>query len=96
MGISNLLMMVSIEMPISVRNALLATFITLMTVLSIALIVLVLMQKSTEGGLGALNGSANNYIGQGKGRTLESKLKLATLIVGVLLLVVSILYFICQ
>ena len=61
---SNLIMMVSIDMPIAVRNALLATFITLMTVLSIALIVLVLLQRTTESGLGALNGSTNNYVGE--------------------------------
>lgn len=93
---NNLIMMVSIDMPIAVRNALLATFITLMTVLSIALIVLVLLQRATESGLGALNGSTNNYVGEKKGRSLESKLKIATLVIGVLLLIVSVLYFICQ
>lgn len=85
-----------VAIPSEVRTALLSTFICLMAVTAIAMIVVVLMQNSTPQDLGAISGGSNNdtFFGKNKNRSKEGKLKIATIVLGVLLVVFSIIYFI--
>lgn len=82
--------------PSEVRIALLSTFICLMALTSIAMIVVVLMQRSNANDIGAISGGSNNdtFFGKNKNRSKEGKLKLATIIIGTLLVIFSIIYFI--
>jgi len=60
---------------------------------AISVIVLVLMQKSPQGGgLGAVfgGGSTDNFFGKNKAKTAESKMQLYTKILGIVLGVLSI------
>lgn len=51
----------------------------LLIFVSIALIAIVMMQKSREGGLsGAIAGGSDTFFGKHKGRTIEAKMALAT------------------
>lgn len=86
-----------IDININVRNALQASFIIIMAILAIAMIILVLLQKTTgDNNLGAISGNTETYMGKNKTRTVESKLKIATGIVAALLVIFSILYLIFQ
>lgn len=70
---------------------------TFMVVLSIALIVIVLMQKSGGEDMSAIAGynqRNESFFGKNKSQTSEGKLKKATVVIAVLLLVVSVIYFI--
>ena len=62
----------------------------------VALSTIVLLQSSKEGGLGALAGNSDSYMGKGKGASLDSKLARWTKWVAaafvLLTLVVSLLY----
>ncbi len=67
----------------------------LLVVLSAALIVIILMQKSNSGGMGALDGtSTDTFYTKNKGRTLEGVLKRLTVVFGVAVFVLSILFFV--
>lgn len=82
--------------PGEVRTALLSTFICLMAVAAIAMIVVVLMQNGNNQDLGAISGGNNNdtFFGKNKNRSKEGKLKIATIVIGALLVIFSIVYFI--
>lgn len=70
---------------------------TIMVLLSIALIVIVLKQKSTGEDMSAIAGynqKNESFFGKNKSQTAEGKLKRATVVMAVLLLVVSVIYFI--
>lgn len=70
---------------------------TIMVVLSIALIVIVLMQKSGGEDMSAIAGynqRNESFFGKNKSQTSEGKLKKATVVIAVLLLIVSVIYFI--
>lgn len=56
------------------------TFLTILFVIvSLALIVIVLMQEGKAAGLtGSINGMADSYWGKNKGRSIEGKLEKAT------------------
>lgn len=62
----------------------------LYVVISIALVVVVLMQEGKSGGLGALGGSGETYWGKNKGRSLEGKLETITKILATLFIVISL------
>ena len=72
--------------------------VVLMVVLSLAVIVIILMQKGTSDSLGAMNGtsqdSSETYMGKNKGHNKERKLKIITSIAGGLIVLLSILYFV--
>lgn len=68
--------------------------IILEVLLSIFLIVVVLFQKSSEDGLGALSGGQDTFFGKNKGQTLEGRLKKLTVLTAILLVVVAALFFI--
>ena len=63
--------------------------------LAIAEIVLVILQKSDSGNISAIaGGQQETFYGKNKGRSLESKLKLWTIILGVLMVVLCVVFFI--
>ncbi len=58
----------------------------------IALTVVVLMQEGKQAGLtGAISGAAESYWGKNKGRSMEGGLELATKILAVIFIVLSLL-----
>lgn len=85
------------NIPYEVLAVLNPLLLILMTVMSIATIVVVLMQKSVEANIGAISGNeTDTYMGKNKGKSKEAKLKIATIVMGALLLIISLAYFIIQ
>lgn len=85
------------KIPPAVMNVLNPLLLILMTLVAIATIVVVLMQKSAEANIGAISGSeTDTYMGKNKGKSKEVILKRLTIVLGALLLVVSITYFLLQ
>lgn len=69
--------------------------LVLMVVLALAMIVVVLFQPSSGDGMGAISGQiSDTFYTKNKGRTLEGVMKRLTIVIGVSLFVVSILFFI--
>lgn len=68
--------------------------IILMVLLSIAVIVVVLMQKGTSDNIGAIAGESETYMGKNKGQDKERTLKIVTCVLGGLIMVMSIVYFV--
>ena len=62
----------------------------LYVLICIALTIVVIMQEGKSAGLGAINGMAETYWGKNKGRSIEGKLELATKILAVLFIVISL------
>ena len=62
----------------------------LYVVICIALTIVVIMQEGKSAGLGAISGMAETYWGKNKGRSVEGKLELATKILAVLFIVLSL------
>lgn len=61
-------------------------------IVSIALVVVVLMQEGKSAGLsGAINGVADTYWGKNKGRSMEGALEKATRILVVCFIILSVL-----
>ena len=69
-------------------------FIGLMVLLSIGMIVVVLLQQGTGNNLGAISGGGDSFFGKNKTRTLDGKLKIATISIAAGLLVCAILFFV--
>lgn len=68
-----------------------------MALMGVAAIVCILMQKGTNDNIGSLGGSerdTDTYAGKNKGRNRDSILKKLTIVFLVLLMVISIVYFI--
>ena len=58
--------------------------------LSIAMVVIVLMQESRSAGLsGAIAGGADTFFGKGKGKSIEKKLEKITKILAIALFVIT-------
>lgn len=63
--------------------------------ISILLTVMILMQKGNTNDVGAITGGkSETYYGKNKARTVDSKLKVWTAILGIALAVIAIVYFI--
>ena len=62
----------------------------LYVVICIALTIVVIMQEGKSAGLGAISGMAETYWGKNKGRSIEGKLELATKVLAVLFIVLSL------
>lgn len=61
-------------------------------IVCVALTIIVLMQEGKQAGLtGAISGAAESYWGRNKGRSMEGGLVLATRILAVLFVVISLL-----
>ena len=96
--LNNLLVVVNFgseaqELAYSIVNGIL---IALMALVPLASIILVLLQPSNSQGIEALGGSSETFYGKNKGRSVESKLKLWTIICVAVLAVLSIIFFILQ
>lgn len=70
--------------------------IALMGISALAAIVLVMLTPGNSQGIDALGGSSETFYGKNKGKSTESKLKLATVICLVILGVFSLVFFILQ
>lgn len=63
----------------------------ILLILSIAIIILVLLQESKSAGLsGAIAGGAETFFGKNKSRTMESKLVLVTKIIAISFFVIAL------
>ena len=96
--LNNLLVVVNFgseaqELAYSIGNGILTA---LMALVALAAIILVLLQPSNSQGIEALGGSSETFYGKNKGRSVESKLKLWTIICVAVLAVLSIIFFILQ
>lgn len=80
--------------PQATREAVVTAFIVLMVLASIAMIVVVLMQKGTNDNVGVITGASDTYYGRNKEKGKESTLKKITLALFVFILVCSIICFI--
>lgn len=67
-----------------------------MGVAALAAIILVMLQPGNSQGIDALGGSSETFYGKNKGRSLESKLKMWTMICLAVLAVFAIVFFILQ
>ena len=67
---------------------------SLLALLSIALIVLVVMQKSNTNGAGAITGQTDTFYNRNKGATLQGKIKVATIVCAVLILILCMTFLI--
>ncbi len=76
------------------RTIISGVILCVVVVLSIAETVIVLMQKSDQANVSAISGVQESFYGKNKGRTLDSKLKLWTIIIGALIAVLCIVFFI--
>ena len=72
------------------------TLIALMAVAALAAIILVMLQPGNSQGIDALGGSSETFYGKNKGRSIESKLKMWTIICLAVLAVLAIIFFILQ
>ena len=80
-----------------VRSIISNILIILMSVISIAIIVVVMMQESETGGVSAISGGTDEkFYGQETGRSKEQILKRVTLILGAVMLVLSVVFFIVK
>lgn len=62
----------------------------LLILVSVALVVLVLMQEGKSAGLGAISGAAETYWGKNKGRSMEGMLSKITKYLAIAFIVLAI------
>lgn len=66
-------------------------FSIIQVVLAVAVIVLIALQKSKQGGLsGAITGGSETFFGKNKGNTLDAKLSKLTVIITIVLCVLTL------
>ena len=70
--------------------------IALMALVAVGAIICVMLQPSNSQGIEALGGSSETFYGKNKGKSIEAKLKLWTIICVAVLAVLSIIFFILQ
>ncbi|MDD4494919.1 MAG: preprotein translocase subunit SecG [Eubacteriales bacterium] len=63
-------------------------------VISLAIIVIVLMQSSKQSGLGSIAGGAETFFGKNKGRTIDAMLSKYTSVGAIAYLITSILLYV--
>ncbi len=80
----------------SVYYAINYTLVILMAVAALAAIILVMLQPGNSQGIDALGGTSETFYGKNKGRSIESKLKMWTIICLAVLAVLAIVFFILQ
>ena len=68
--------------------------VILIVLLAIALVLIIRMQKGTNDNIGVIGGETDTYMGRNKGQNRERKLKLATAIIGGIIVVLAIIYFV--
>lgn len=68
------------------------TIVTVLYILvCVALVIVIILQEGKSAGLGTISGAAETYWGKNKGRSMEGGLILATRILAVLFIVISLL-----
>ncbi len=96
MNVSFMLSAIS-SIPYEVKEVLNPLLLILMAIVSVATIVVVLMQSSVESNMGAITGDRpSTNMEEQRAKSRESKLKKATVSMGAFLLVISIIYFVIQ
>lgn len=65
-----------------------------LAVLSLAMIVLVVLQKSNSNGSGAIMGQSDTFYNRNKGATLQGKIKVLTIVTAVLMFVLCLVFMI--
>ncbi len=73
---------------------LMIALMVLMVLLSIAMIIIVMLQSGNQNNLGAITGAAESFFGKNKAKTMEARFKKWTVIIAVSILVCSILFFV--
>lgn len=76
----------------SVQEALKITFGVFMVLISIALVILILVQKGTNENVGALSGSSETYYGKNKMHSKERTLKIVTLVLFIFMLLFAVTF----
>ncbi len=77
--------------PTTIRNNVVMAFSILMVLASIAMIVIVMMQKGTNDNVGVISGASDTFYGKNKKRGKESLLKRITLGIFIFILVCAII-----
>lgn len=85
------------KIPEETKKIINAILMIVLVLAAIFIIVLVLLQKSAEASeISALSGSTETYLGQNLGKSPERRKKIATLVLGIVIVVLSIIYFVIQ
>ena len=71
-------------------------FMVLMVLSSVAMIIIVMLQRGEDQNMGAITGGAESFFGKNKSRGLDAKLKRWTIYVAIAILVSSIMFFVMQ
>ena len=80
------------SIPKEVRDAVCMAFMILMMIASVAMIVIVLMQKGTNENVGAITGVSDTYFGKNKERSKANILKIVTYVLFAFIIVCAIIY----
>lgn len=75
-------------------NVLSIIFMVIMVLLSLAMIIIVMLQEGNSTNLGAITGAAESFFGKNKAKTMDSKFKRWTMFIAGSILVSSILFFV--
>ena len=67
-------------------------FVCLLIVLAVILIVSVMLQPSSQEGLGAISGGSDTFFSKNKGRTREGMLLRMTIVVSIVIFVLALTY----
>ncbi len=82
------------SIPKDVRDAVTMAFMILMMIASIAMIVIVLMQKGTQDNVGVITGASDTYYGKNKAKGKEGILKKVTFALFAFIIVCAVIAFV--
>lgn len=77
-----------------VYMGLMIALMVVMALLSIALIVIVMLQSGNQSNLGSITGAAETFFGKNRAKTMESKFKRWTVGIAISMLVCAVLFFV--
>ena len=77
-----------------VYMGLMIDLMVVMSLLSIALIVIVMLQSGNQSNLGSITGAAETFFGKNRAKTMESKFKRWTVGIAIAMLVCAVLFFV--
>lgn len=66
----------------------------LLAILSVAMIVLIVMQKSNTNGASAITGQSDTFYNRNKSATLQGKIKVLTIVCAICIMVLCIAFFV--
>ena len=66
----------------------------ILAVLSVAMMILVCMQKSDSNGVSAISGQSDTFYNRNKKSTLQGKIKVLTIVTAVLIMVLCVIFLI--